>query len=245
MGTADPSALFISDLHLSPDEPATVARFLAFLNGPARNAARLFILGDLFDYWAGDDDLAAPFNAHIVSALRALADGGVSVSFMAGNRDFLIGPQFAAAAGMDLLPDPCVRDFAGVPTLLMHGDTLCTDDADYQRFRATVRNPAWQAAFLTRPLAERKREIEALRARSEAEKRVKPMEIMDVNAAAVEAALHHHGVNTLIHGHTHRQGRHAHRVDGRDCVRWVLGDWHGERGTALICDFPDWRFRPV
>lgn len=242
MGTADPSALFISDLHLSPDEPATVARFLAFLQDPARSAQQLFILGDLFDYWTGDDDLADPFNARIVAALRSLADGGVSVSFMAGNRDFLIGPQFAAAAGLELLPDPCVRDIAGVPTLLMHGDTLCTDDADYQRFRATVRDPAWQAAFLARPLTERKREIAALRARSETEKRVKPMEIMDVNSAAVEAALRKHGVTALIHGHTHRQGRHTYSIDGRDCMRWVLGDWHPERGSALACSGADWRF---
>lgn len=242
MGTADPSALFISDLHLSPDEPATVERFLAFLDGPARNAGQLFILGDLFEYWAGDDDIADPFNTHIIAALRALSDSGVAVCFMAGNRDFLIGPQFAAAAGLELLPDTCVRNIAGAPTLLMHGDTLCTDDADYQRFRSTVRDPAWQAAFLARPLVERKREIEALRVRSEAEKRIKPMAIMDVNPAAVETALRRYGVRTMIHGHTHRQGHHTHLVDGSNCVRWVLGDWHADRGCALACGLAGWQF---
>ena len=242
MGTADRSALFVSDLHLSPDEPATVARFLAFLQGPARDAARLTILGDLFEYWAGDDDLADPFNARIVAALRKLSDSSVELYFMAGNRDFLVGPQFAAAAGLELLPDPFFCDLNGVPTLLTHGDTLCTDDADYQRFRATVRDPAWGASFLAKPLAERKREIEALRARSEAEKRIKPMAIMDVNAAAVEAALRQHGAHAMIHGHTHRQGRHTHRIDGRDCVRWVLGDWHAGRGNALACSAEGCRF---
>ena len=236
------SALFVSDLHLSPREPATAERFLAFLIGPARGATSLTILGDLFDYWAGDDDLAEPFNARIVAALRALADTGILLDFMAGNRDFLIGEAFAAAAGLRLLPDPCVRDIGGVPTLLTHGDALCTDDADYQRFRAQVRDPAWRGTFLARPLAERKHEIEALRARSEAEKKAKPAAIMDVNAAAVVAALATHGAQAMIHGHTHRQGRHAHLIDGRSCPRWVLGDWHAGRGNALACAAGDWRW---
>jgi UDP-2,3-diacylglucosamine hydrolase len=234
--------LFVSDIHLSPAEPATAERFLAFLAGPAREAERLFILGDLFDYWAGDDDLADPFSTHIVKALRALADGGVRLAFMAGNRDFLIGQDFARAAGLELLPDACRCDIGGVPTLLLHGDTLCTDDADYQRFRAMVRAPEWAARFLARPLAERKREIEALRARSEHEKQVKPMAIMDVNAQAVATALREHGATALIHGHTHRQGRHALDVAGHSCARWVLGDWHPDRGGALACRGADWRF---
>lgn len=210
--------------------------FLDFLAGPAREAARLTILGDLFDYWAGDDDLADPFNKRVVVALRNLSDGNVRLEFMAGNRDFLIGDDFAAATGLTLLPDPCVRDIGGVKTLLTHGDVLCTDDADYQYFRAQVRNPAWRAAFLARPLAERKREIEALRARSEAEKQIKPLAIMDVNPAAVAAALADHGAQAMIHGHTHRQGRHEHHVAGKACQRWVLGDWHADRGNALACN---------
>lgn len=236
------TALFVSDIHLSPHEAATADRFLAFLAGPAREAASLTILGDLFDYWAGDDDLADPFNARIVTALRQLSAQGVTLSFMAGNRDFLVGDDFAAASGVTLLPDPCLRDIAGIDTLLTHGDALCTDDADYQRFRAQVRSPAWRTAFLARPLVERRREIEALRARSEAEKRRKPMQIMDVNAEAVAAVLREHGAQCLIHGHTHRQGEHPQIVDGRERRRWVLGDWHPERGSVLFCHPSGWRF---
>lgn len=212
--------------------------FRDFLAGPARKAKRLTILGDLFDYWAGDDDLADPFNAGIVAALRDLSDRGIQIEFMAGNRDFLIGDAFAEAAGLSLLPDPVVRDIGGIKTLLTHGDALCTDDADYLRFRAQVRDPAWQATFLARPLVERKHEIEALRARSEAEKKVKPMAIMDVNAAAVATALAEHGAQAMIHGHTHRQGQHDHA--GR--LRWVLGDWHAGSGSALVCDPAGWNW---
>lgn len=238
----DPSALFISDLHLSPHAPATAERFLAFLAGPARTANSLTILGDLFDYWAGDDDLNDPFNARIVAALHELSDSGVELFFMAGNRDFLVGADFAAAAGIHLLPDPVVRDIGGVPTLLTHGDALCTDDADYQRFRTQVRDPVWRTMFLARPLAARRREIEALRARSETEKRIKAAAIMDVNAKAVVTALTTHGAHAMIHGHTHRQGRHEHLVGGMPCPRWVLGDWHADRGGALACDVAGWRF---
>lgn len=237
--------LFISDLHLSPHEPGTVRLFLDFLAGPARAAERLTILGDLFDYWAGDDDLADPFNARIVAALRKLSDSGVRLEFMAGNRDFLIGDDFAAAAGLTLLPDPVVRDIGGVKTLLTHGDALCTDDSNYQRFRTQVRDPSWRTAFLAKPLVERKREIEALRARSEAEKKVKPMAIMDVNASAVVAALAEHGAQAMIHGHTHRQGKHEHFVAGKPCPRWVLGDWHADRGNALVCAPDDWHWLSI
>lgn len=219
--------------------------FLDFLAGPARDAARLAILGDLFDYWAGDDDLADPFNARIVAALRELSDRGVKVEFMAGNRDFLIGNDFAAAAGLTLLPDPVLRVINGVKTLLTHGDALCTEDADYQRFRTQVRDPAWRTAFLAKPLVERKREIEALRTHSEAEKKVKPMTIMDVNVSAVVTALAEHGAQAMIHGHTHRQGKHEHTVAGKSCLRWVLGDWHADRGNALVCAPDDWHWLPI
>ena len=241
-GSNDTSALFISDLHLSPQAAGTVSLFLDFLTGPARDAESLTILGDLFDYWAGDDDLADPFNARIVAALHALSDSGVRLEFMAGNRDFLAGDAFAAAAGLTLLPDPVVRDIGSIKTLLTHGDALCTDDPDYQRFRAQVRDPAWRTAFLARPLTDRKREIEALRARSEAKKKTKSMEIMDVNAGAVVAALAEHGAQAMIHGHTHRQGCHAHAVAGVNCPRWVLGDWHADRGNALLCNSTGWRW---
>lgn len=236
------SELFISDLHLSPREPATTERFLGFLAGPARTAARLTILGDLFDYWAGDDDLADPFNAAIAAALHALAGHGVSIDLMVGNRDFLIGADFASAAGVRLLADPCVRAIGSIKTLLTHGDTLCTDDADYQRFRAAVRTLAWRSEFLARPLAARKQYIEALRLRSETEKRIKPAAIMDVNADAVVTALREHGAEALIHGHTHREGQHAHIVAGSPCQRWVLGDWQPGRASALRCTADGWGF---
>lgn len=219
--------------------------FFDFLAGPARQATRLTILGDLFDYWAGDDDLTDPFNARIVAALRALSNSGVRLDLMAGNRDFLIGDAFAQASGTKLLSDPCMRAIGGVKTLLTHGDALCTDDADYQRFRAQVRAPAWRNVFLAQPLASRKREIEALRARSEAEKKTKPQAIMDVNPAAVVAALHEHGASALIHGHTHRQGKHEYLVAGKPCPRWVLGDWHADRGNALLCEPAGWRWLAV
>ncbi len=240
--TAGRPELFISDLHLSPHAPATLARFRDFLAGPARSAARLTILGDLFDYWAGDDDLADPFNATIVCDLRALVAAGVPVDFMAGNRDFLVGADFAVASGATLLPDPYRRKIAGVATLLTHGDTLCTDDIAYQRFRAEVRAPGWREAFLARPLAERRAMIEALRQRSEEEKRGKTQTAMDADAVAIATALREHDCMALIHGHTHRQGHHAHEVDGRVRQRWVLGDWDAERGGALACAPDGWRF---
>jgi UDP-2,3-diacylglucosamine hydrolase len=241
-GGADAPTLFISDLHLSPAVPAVTRRFEEFLAGPARAAAALYILGDLFDYWAGDDDLGDPFNARSVAALADLAAAGVAIYFMPGNRDFLVGPGFAAAAGLTLLAEPGVRAIAGTPTLLLHGDTLCTDDTDYQAFRAQVRAPAWRAAFLARPLAERKALIADLRARSESEKQIKPAAIMDANPQAVAAALREHGVATLIHGHTHRQGSHDHAVAGRACRRWVLGDWGADRTSVLVCGPDGWHF---
>lgn len=230
-------ALFISDLHLTEDEPANAAAFLDFLHGPARTAGSLFILGDLFEYWAGDDDLETPFNARIAAAIRALADTGTAVFFMTGNRDLLAGPTFAAAIGATLLEDPARvrcgdRDEAAAvdaPLLLLaHGDALCTDDLAYQAFRRQVRDPAWQAGFLAQPLAARKAFIAGLRQKSEAAKAEKAMEIMDVNADAVAALLREHGYPTLVHGHTHRPDTHRIRVDGHDCIRRVLPDWRGQ-----------------
>lgn len=236
------TTLLVSDLHLSPDAPATTERFLRFLAGPAHSASSLLILGDLFDAWAGDDDLADPFNTLIVTALRTLSASGVALAFMAGNRDFLVGDAFATAAALTLLPDPCVRNIAGEPILLTHGDTLCSDDTDYQRFRAEVRSPAWRENFLAQPLAARKAAVAALRAASAAEKKVKPMALMDVNQAAVATALKEYGVSKLIHGHTHRQGRHMYTLAGQSCQRWVLGDWHANRSSALACDATGWNF---
>lgn len=223
-------ALFISDLHLSEDCPETVAAFLDFLRGPARGAGSLFILGDLLEYWAGDDDLEAPFNRRICAALRELAEDGVQIFFMTGNRDLLAGGDFTRAAGARLLADPAQVSFGpdAAPLILSHGDALCTDDVAYQAYRRQVRDPCWQASFLAQPLAARKAFIEGLRQKSEAAKREKSMAIMDVNAAAVEALLRTHGHANLIHGHTHRPARHEHVVDGRVRLRWVLSDWHSQ-----------------
>ena len=226
--------LFISDLHLCASRPQITAAFEAFLGGPARKAAALYILGDLFEYWAGDDDLDDPFNARIASALAGYGKG-VPTFLMHGNRDFLIDAGFANAAGMTLINDPLLIDIEGRPTLLMHGDTLCTDDLDYQRFRSEVRSAEWAATFLATPLTERKQRIEAMRTRSEALKQVKSAAIMDVNAAAVEAVFRRYGCDRLIHGHTHRPARHEHLVDGRRCERLVLADWY-EHGSHLACD---------
>lgn len=221
------SALFISDLHLCEQRPGTVRAFFAFLQGPARSAEALYILGDLFEYWAGDDD-ATPLGNAVSDALAALAETGTSLFFLPGNRDFLLGESFARRARVQILPDPALIGFGGEAVLLSHGDILCTDDEHYQSFRRLVRDPAWQQAFLERPLAQRKQVIEGLRSQSETAKQEKTMEIMDVNASAVEALLREHGYPMLIHGHTHRPARHVHVVDGRSCERWVLADWHDD-----------------
>jgi UDP-2,3-diacylglucosamine hydrolase len=230
-----PHTLFISDLHLCSTRPETTELFEAFLRDTAPQAQDLYILGDLFEYWAGDDDLGDPFNARIARALHELAHGGVGVHVMHGNRDFLLGNAFMADSGATLLPDPTLMNLHGTPTLLMHGDTLCSDDHDYQAFRAMVREPAWQAKFLATPLPARKAQIEELRRRSETEKSLKAADIMDASPQTVANVLRAHRYPRLIHGHTHRPARHEHRVDGMLCERWVLPDWY-ETGGYLRCD---------
>lgn len=234
--------VFVSDIHLCASRPDTTERFLAFLGTTARQAARLWIIGDLFEYWAGDDDLDDPFNRRICDAIRAVGDGGVEVRFIAGNRDFLAGAGFARAAGLALVEEPTQAQLSGAATLIMHGDLLCTGDTDYQAFRAMVRNPAWQAQFLGQPLAVRKAQILALRERSENEKQRKAATIMDADEDAVGAALRESGCTRLIHGHTHRPARHRLDVDGRPCERVVLPSWDedpqygGHRGGWIECD---------
>jgi UDP-2,3-diacylglucosamine hydrolase len=229
------ATLFISDLHLCPSRPQIGRLFFEFLSGPAREADALYILGDLFEYWAGDDDLGDPFNASICAALRSLSGAGVPLAFMSGNRDFLAGEAFAREAGLRILPEPALVEVAGTATLLMHGDTLCTDDAAYQAFRAEVRSSEWRQAFLALPLLQRKAQIEALRRESEAQKRIKPMDIMDANPDAVLQGLTFHRCTRLIHGHTHRPALHRLQIEGRACERWVLPDWY-EKGGYLSCD---------
>jgi UDP-2,3-diacylglucosamine hydrolase len=237
-------SLFVSDLHLSPRVPESARRFTDFLAGPARDAQAVYILGDLFDYWLGDDDLVDPFNESIRAALAALAAGGTATYFLPGNRDFLVGEAFAAATGVTLLPDIGVQQIAGRPTLLLHGDTLCTDDHAYLAFRGKVRSPQWQRDFLGMPLSQRRAIIEGLRLRSETAKSGKTDELMDVNPGMVAATFHEYGVSRMIHGHTHRQASHDIAVDGRACQRWVLGDWRAT-GNALACDGDHWHWLTI
>src|SRR5574337_572112 len=196
--------LFISDLHLAEAQPALTAIFEAFLQGPCRQARALYILGDLFDYWAGDDDWESPLNRRVAQALAAEAERGLATYFMAGNRDFLLGPAYARQARLVLLPDPSEIVLDGQRFLLMHGDSLCTDDEPYQAYRRQVRDPAYQAGFMAQPLAARRAFIEQLRQKSEAAKQQKAAEIMDVNAQAVAGTLRQYDFPALIHGHTHR-----------------------------------------
>ena len=228
------ATLFISDLHLCPTRPAINQVFFEFLRGPAARAEALYILGDLFEYWAGDDD-DDPFNASVLKALRELADRGVALRLMHGNRDFLLGERFATACRATLLPDPTLVNLYGKPTLLMHGDTLCTDDVRYLEFRAKVRSPVWQQQFLAQTLARRKEIIAGLRSENAEEKKLKTEVIMDATLAGVEAALRTHDYPRLIHGHTHRPALHQHVVDGHKCGRWVLADWYTS-GSYLRCD---------
>ena len=200
------------------------------MEGEAASAGALYVLGDLFEYWVGDDDLDDPFNAVVAGFFRRYVAGGRSLYVLHGNRDFLIGERFARETGATLLQDPALIG----DTLLMHGDTLCTDDADYQAWRRTARSEAWQRDFLAKPLAERRGVVRGLREKSKEVIQAKPADIMDVNDDAVREALRRHAARRLIHGHTHRPGRHAVEVDGRRCERWVLPDWYGAGGYLEI-----------
>jgi UDP-2,3-diacylglucosamine hydrolase len=234
----------LSDLHLSPDTPGVTRLFFDYLAGEARSAERIFILGDLFEAWPGDDALDDPkdgFGRDVAGGLRALADGGTGVAIQHGNRDFLLGERFAERSGAVLLPDPCALSSSGRRLILSHGDALCTGDADYQSFRARVRAPAWRDDFLSRPLGERKAAVAVMRRQSEAAKRKKAAPYLDINVAATEDFLRRHDYATLIHGHTHRPGRHAHLVDGHRLERWVLADWREDHGEYLAWDGQQFR----
>lgn len=228
-------SLFISDLHLADERPQIIAQFLDFTRSIAPRAGALYILGDLFEYWIGDDDHDNPLDAVVSDALSALSAGKVRVFLMQGNRDVLISNVFAARCGATLIADPLLIDLYGTPTLLAHGDTLCTDDTDYQRFRAYAHDPGNQARFLAQPLEARREQMLGMRAQSEANKQKKAESIMDVAPAAVEDLLRQNGYPRLIHGHTHRPARHVHQVDGHACERWVLNDWY-QRGGYLRVD---------
>jgi len=230
-----PHTLFISDLHLGADHSGSAQAFLRFVQNSAPQAEALYILGDLFDIWAGDEDLGDPSHKRIVEALHQLSSGGTRLYLMHGNRDLLMGKELERAAGATLLRDPTLIDLYGMPTLLSHGDQLCTDDHAYQAGRKQVSDPAWQRQFLAQPLGARKAFIAQLRARSQDAKKMKSDEIMDVNGEAVMNFLREHQYPNLIHGHTHRRGHHVLHVDGYTCDRWVLGDWDTQP-NALRCD---------
>lgn len=235
MVAASPATLFASDLHLSPDRPAARAAFHAFAAGPAREAAAVYILGDLFDWWVGDDQVRDPFVASVVAELRGISAAGVPLFIGHGNRDFMLGARFAQATGAMLLPEQLTLDLAGTRTLVCHGDELCTDDADYIAYRTRMRDPETQARLLRLPYFARRAIAWWLRRKSRDEKALKADTIMDVNADAVADAFRAHGAQRMIHGHTHRPARHVHDVDGSVRERYVLADWH-EHGRYLAVD---------
>ena len=228
------TAFIVSDLHIDAAEPAIAAQFREFLAGPARGAIALYVLGDLFESWIGDDD-PCPHTRTVIADLRRLSDSGVSLYFMHGNRDFLLGRRFCGETGGSLLADPTVVTLYGRRALLTHGDALCTDDLPYQKLRALVRDPKWQTQFLALSIAQRQALAAEARAGSRAHTAGQPTMLMDVNAAAVADTFRAAGVDTLIHGHTHRPGTSSHLVDGTPRTRIVTGDWH-RAGSALRWD---------
>lgn len=218
------TTLFISDLHLEESRPDITRAFMTFLQTRAHGAEALYILGDFFEAWIGDDE-HTELQQQVATALRTLSDQGTQVFLMHGNRDFLIGDDYCQQAGATLLPDPVVVDLYGTPTLLMHGDSLCTRDEEYQKFRSNMRNPQWQQMFLQRPLADRQMVARQLREISMAKNQGKEEFIMDVTPEEVVRVMEDHGVQRLIHGHTHRPAEHSLSVAGQPARRIVLGDW--------------------
>jgi UDP-2,3-diacylglucosamine hydrolase len=220
--------LFVSDLHLQPARPVLTEAFLRFLDEHALGAKQLYLLGDIFEYWLGDDAMSEPFNQQILSALRRVSDAGVQLFWIAGNRDFLVGEQFAAAAGMTLLPETWVIDAYGQRIVLLHGDAQCTNDVKYMAFRAQARNPAWQQQLLSLPLEQRKQIAAGMREQSKAGHAEKSYEIMDVTPEAIADVFRETGTSIMIHGHTHRPA--LHEVAGTR--RYVLPDWEPESTPA-------------
>ena len=217
--------LFISDLHLHESRPEVTHAFYRFLKEQARGTEALYILGDFFDAWVGDDD-DSPLCGEVAQQLNALRANGTKIYLMHGNRDFLIGNEFAASAGAELIHDPSIIDLYGRPTLLMHGDSLCTEDKEYLVFRQQVRSSAWQQQVLSRSLTERRALAAQIRQTSQSMNSLKAEDIMDVTPAEVVRVMKETEVNYLIHGHTHRPARHSIDIDGVHSERIVLGDWH-------------------
>jgi UDP-2,3-diacylglucosamine hydrolase len=227
------TTLFISDLHLDDRRPETTGLLMQFLQNEAGGADALYILGDLFEYWLGDD-VPSQCATQVATALSALKDSGVPCYFMHGNRDFLLRDTYAGQAGMTLLPEECVVDLYGEQVLLMHGDSLCTDDIPYQQFRTLVRNPAWQDDFLSKTPQDRLHVAMQARDASAEHKDNVDMAIMDVNQAEVVAAFERHGVQKMIHGHTHRPAKHDLEANGKPAQRIVLGDWYTQASVLRV-----------
>ena len=228
------TTLFVSDLHIDAEHAAIGEQFLRFLRTEAKSAEALYILGDLFESWVGDD-AADPAQRATIAGIKALTTQGVPCFVMHGNRDFLLGEQFCCTSGAQLLHDPLILTLYGQPVLVMHGDALCADDRAYQRLRATVRDAGWQRQFLALSAAARRSLAQAARTSSQAHTAAVQYSITDVNAESVAQALRVAQTDTLLHGHTHRPAIHELEVDGRPCTRIVLGDWH-ERGSVLRWD---------
>ncbi len=229
--------LFISDLHLAPERPEIIHLFVRFCREIASHCHTLYILGDFVEYWLGDDDDASGLQPAF-DALHKLAEHGTQTLFMHGNRDFLIGDTLAARCNFKIIPDPSIIQLDQQAALLMHGDTLCTDDVDYMKFRSMVRDPGFQKDFLAKPLQQRRQIARSMRESSQLATAEKKPEIMDVNQAAVEKAMQQHDVNLLIHGHTHRPSIHQFDIQTRHCTRVVLADWY-ETGSYLVLDKHD------
>ena len=228
------STYLISDLHLDESRPDITRAFFDFLRGPAAGAEALYILGDFFEVWVGDDD-DAPLVAEVAAELKRYSGSGAELYLMHGNRDFLLGQDFAHRAGAVLLPDPSLVTLAGQKVLLMHGDSLCTLDQEYMAFRRQARDPNWQEALLAKPLEERRQIAAQIRAASKSMNSRKAEDIMDVTPAEVEKVMREHNVRTLIHGHTHRPARHQLSIDNEAAERIVLGDW-GELAWCVKAD---------
>lgn len=226
--------LFISDLHLHETRPHITRAFFHFLHTQAAGAEQLYILGDFFDAWIGDDDDSA-LNADVAAELKKLSSAGTQIFLMHGNRDFLLGEKFAAQAGAQLIAEGTVIDLYGCPTLLLHGDDLCIDDKDYIAFRQQVRSPQWQQQILAQPLAARRALAAQLREKSQAMNSLKAEDIMDVSQAEIIRVMENAGVTRLIHGHTHRPAHHPLDVHEKAAERIVLGDWH-DKGWAIVAD---------
>lgn len=224
--------LFISDLHLGPSRPDITDRFKRFLAGPARGADSIYILGDLFEAWIGDDGAGA-FEREIAQSLKALSDQGTDLAFLHGNRDFLLGKHYCKTCGMQMLDQPFMLNLYGTPTIVLHGDQLCTLDTGYQRYRERISSPAWQRRMLARPLWFRRAVARALRTASRLRNRKAEAPEMDAVDADIEELFRQTGAIRMIHGHTHRPRRHHHQVDGNARERIVLGDWYTQ-GSMLV-----------